>query len=215
MHHCDMKLPNFIPTLYGVGEHNRKVVFFFFKNLDTVFSDSTWETFANICQINWIELNKIDEVCSKANSLFEWFFGFVVIQNFSTTAKCCNDLSSLSQRRIAASSPFFARRATRALRRACSQGYTIFGVKTHTPTRTHCISHEISNHQVASKKLRKCLGANSISNGINRFNKTSKCSSGKFCTNKPRFISSRFSSKSLIIIRAGVLSPNSHFRWQQ
>ena len=30
MHHCDMELPNFIPTLYGVGEHNRKVVFFFF-----------------------------------------------------------------------------------------------------------------------------------------------------------------------------------------
>ena len=89
-------------------------------------------------------------------------------------------------------------------------GYTIFGVKTHTPTTTHFISREISNHQVASKKLRNCLGANSISNGINRFNKTSKCASGEFCIKKPRFISSRLSSRSLII-RKGVLSPNSHF----
>ena len=33
MHHCDMEPPNFIPTLYGVGEHNRKVVFFSFSKL--------------------------------------------------------------------------------------------------------------------------------------------------------------------------------------
>ena len=27
---CDMKLPNFTRSLYGVGEHNTDVVFFFF-----------------------------------------------------------------------------------------------------------------------------------------------------------------------------------------
>ena len=30
LHPCDMKLPNFTRLLYGVGEHNIKVVFFLF-----------------------------------------------------------------------------------------------------------------------------------------------------------------------------------------
>ena len=30
MHHYDMKLPNFTSPLYGVGEHNTKIVAFFF-----------------------------------------------------------------------------------------------------------------------------------------------------------------------------------------
>ena len=30
LHHCDMKLPNFTSPLYGVGEHNTKIVAFFF-----------------------------------------------------------------------------------------------------------------------------------------------------------------------------------------
>ena len=29
-----------------------------------------------------MKLNKIDEVCNKVNSLFEWGFWFVVIQTF-------------------------------------------------------------------------------------------------------------------------------------
>ena len=29
-HHYDMKLPNFTSPLYGVGEHNTKIVSFFF-----------------------------------------------------------------------------------------------------------------------------------------------------------------------------------------
>ena len=30
LHHYDMKLPNFTSPLYGVGEHNTKIVAFFF-----------------------------------------------------------------------------------------------------------------------------------------------------------------------------------------
>ena len=30
LHHCNMKLPNFTSPLYGVGEHNTKIVAFFF-----------------------------------------------------------------------------------------------------------------------------------------------------------------------------------------
>ena len=30
-HHYDMKLPNFTSPLYGVGEHNTKIVAFFIK----------------------------------------------------------------------------------------------------------------------------------------------------------------------------------------
>ena len=31
LHHYDMKLPNFTSPLYGVGQHNTKIVAFFFK----------------------------------------------------------------------------------------------------------------------------------------------------------------------------------------
>ena len=30
LHYCDMKLPNFMRPLYGVGEHNTKIFSFFF-----------------------------------------------------------------------------------------------------------------------------------------------------------------------------------------
>ena len=30
LHHYDMKLPNFMSPLYGVGEHNTQIVAFFF-----------------------------------------------------------------------------------------------------------------------------------------------------------------------------------------
>ena len=30
LHYCDMKLPNFMRPLYGVGEHNTKILFLFF-----------------------------------------------------------------------------------------------------------------------------------------------------------------------------------------
>ena len=30
LHHCDIKLPNFTSPLYGAGEHNKKIVDFFF-----------------------------------------------------------------------------------------------------------------------------------------------------------------------------------------
>ena len=30
LHDCDMKLPNFMRPLYGVGEHNTKILFSFF-----------------------------------------------------------------------------------------------------------------------------------------------------------------------------------------
>ena len=36
LHVCDMKLSNFTRQLYGVGNHNTKL-FFFFLNLDTAF----------------------------------------------------------------------------------------------------------------------------------------------------------------------------------
>ena len=39
LHNYDMKLPNFTSPLYGVGEHNTKIVAFFFKTeitIDTV-----------------------------------------------------------------------------------------------------------------------------------------------------------------------------------
>ena len=44
-----IKLPKFTRPLYGVGEHNTKIFFFFFLNLNTVLSDSTAENFANSC----------------------------------------------------------------------------------------------------------------------------------------------------------------------
>ena len=59
---------------------------------------------------------------AKRIHLLSDFFGLLSSKNFSTTAKCRNDFSSLSRRGKAASSPSFARRATKALRRACSQG---------------------------------------------------------------------------------------------
>ena len=36
LHHYDMKLPNFTSPLYGVGEHNTKIVTFFFLTYKTI-----------------------------------------------------------------------------------------------------------------------------------------------------------------------------------
>ena len=42
-----IKLAKFTRPLYGVGEHNAKIFFFFFLNLNTVLLHSTTENFAN------------------------------------------------------------------------------------------------------------------------------------------------------------------------
>ena len=44
-----IKLPKFTRPLYGVGEHNTKIFFFFVLNLNTVLSDSIAENFAYSC----------------------------------------------------------------------------------------------------------------------------------------------------------------------
>ena len=50
LHHCEMKLPNFTGSLYEGGEHDTKIVAFFFLNLDNdIYSPK--ENFAKICQI--------------------------------------------------------------------------------------------------------------------------------------------------------------------
>ena len=49
-----------------------------FLNVDTVLLDSNPDHFANIWQK--MKLNKSDEVWNSANSLFKWYFRFVVIQ---------------------------------------------------------------------------------------------------------------------------------------
>ena len=48
--HYDMKIPNFTSPLYGVGEHNTKIVPFIFLNLDNV-RYGPKEYFAKIYQI--------------------------------------------------------------------------------------------------------------------------------------------------------------------
>ena len=48
LHHYDMKLPNFTSPLCGVGEHNTKIVAFYFLYNDRY---SPEENFAKICQI--------------------------------------------------------------------------------------------------------------------------------------------------------------------
>lgn len=47
LHDCNKKLLNFMCPFHGVGKHNTKNFILFFLNLDTVFSDSTPENFAN------------------------------------------------------------------------------------------------------------------------------------------------------------------------
>ena len=50
LHHYDMKLPNSTSPLYGVGEHNTKIVTFIFLNLEND-RYSPKENFVKICQI--------------------------------------------------------------------------------------------------------------------------------------------------------------------
>ena len=94
LHPCDTKLPNFTRLLYGVGEHNTKVVFFPLLNLDTVLSDSTRENLANICQIkwNWIKSLKFEAVRTR---FLSDVFGLLSSKNFATIATWRNDFSSL------------------------------------------------------------------------------------------------------------------------
>ena len=44
-----IKLPKFTRPLYGVGEHNTKIFFFFFLILNSVLLDPTAENFAYSC----------------------------------------------------------------------------------------------------------------------------------------------------------------------
>ena len=48
LHHYDMKLPNFTSPLYGVGEHNTKIVTFFFLTYETI---NTVPRFAKLYEI--------------------------------------------------------------------------------------------------------------------------------------------------------------------
>ena len=58
---------------------------FLFRNLNTVLSDSTWENFANICQIKWnwmVQIHFLSDV-----------FGLLSSKNFATMTTWRNDLS--------------------------------------------------------------------------------------------------------------------------
>ena len=93
LHDCDVKPPNY--PLYEVGEHISKIFFFFFLNLDTVLSDLTPESFANIWQIelNWITSMKLETVRTHFRSDV---FGLSSSRNFATMATWRNGFSVLS-----------------------------------------------------------------------------------------------------------------------
>ena len=72
--------PNFTRPLYGVGEHNTKIFFFFFVNLDTVLWYSTQKFRQHLA--NQMKLNDINLVWNRANSLFEWIFSLLSSRNY-------------------------------------------------------------------------------------------------------------------------------------
>ena len=57
-----------LEPLYGVGENNTKIFFFFIKLRYCPFGFNP-ENFANIWQIRSVKLDKIDEVWKSANAL--------------------------------------------------------------------------------------------------------------------------------------------------
>ena len=95
LHPCDMKLANFSCLLYGVGawtQHNSCL--FLFLNLNTVLLDSTWENFANICQIkwNWIRWMMFEAVWIH---FLSDVFSLLSSKNFATMTTWRNDFSLL------------------------------------------------------------------------------------------------------------------------
>ena len=54
LHQNDVKLPNFTSPLYGVGEHNTKISFFFL-NLETVLLDLTQKISPTFDKLNEIK----------------------------------------------------------------------------------------------------------------------------------------------------------------
>ena len=77
LHPCDTKLPNFRRSLYGVGEHNKKLSFSSSKLRYGPFGFNPRKFRQHLP--NEMKLNKIDEVWSCANSLFKWRSRFVLI----------------------------------------------------------------------------------------------------------------------------------------
>ena len=77
LHDCDMKLPNFMRPLYGVGEHSTN--FFLFLNLDTVLSFSKfWKSklllllkqYRNIFKITYENGRSISIISSLTFSMY-------------------------------------------------------------------------------------------------------------------------------------------------
>ena len=82
LHHYNMKLPNFTSPLYGVGEHNTKIVAFFFLNVDND-RYGPKDNFAKICQIKWNWIRSVNFEVVRIDFFKSDFIGFFsVIQKF-------------------------------------------------------------------------------------------------------------------------------------
>ena len=81
IYYCDNKLPNFTCPLYGQGEQNTKMFFFFYLTLIQSFRIQLQKIFANIWQIqwNWIGFWSLNW-CEF--SIFKRHLWFVAIQKF-------------------------------------------------------------------------------------------------------------------------------------
>ena len=90
LHHCDIKLPNFTRSLYGLGEQNTDVVFFFSKLSYGSFGFNP-RKFRQI-KWHWIRSMKFEAV--QIHFLSD-FFGLLSSKNFATTAMWHNDFSCL------------------------------------------------------------------------------------------------------------------------
>ena len=90
LHYCNMKLPNFTLPLYGVGEHNTKSFFFFFRYRLSFGLNP--DNFANIWQIKW-------------NWIRSMKFGTVRIYFLSEFSVCCHPKILLPWQRDVTTSP--------------------------------------------------------------------------------------------------------------
>ena len=90
LHHCDIKLPNFTRSLYGLSEQNIDVVFFFNKLSYGSFGFNP-RKFRQI-KWHWIRSMKFEAV--QIHFLSD-FFGLLSSKNFATTAMWHNDFSCL------------------------------------------------------------------------------------------------------------------------
>ena len=69
-----------------------KSCLFLFRNLNTVLSDSTWENFANICQIKWNWMGSMKFETVRIHFLID-VFGLLSSKNFATMKTWRNDFS--------------------------------------------------------------------------------------------------------------------------